>query len=98
MRGGRTQLARPSPTGAAAGWSRSRRWGPPRPWSPWCRPRAPVSSSAARRSAPRLGGRRAAIVLALAGQRALPAVEEAVVKYWPTVANGCRGSRGRLLA
>ncbi|KFG75624.1 cation-translocating P-type ATPase [Streptomyces mutabilis] len=27
----------------------------------------------------------AAIVLALAGQRALPAVEEAVVRYWPTV-------------
>jgi cation-transporting ATPase I len=33
----------------------------------------------------------AAIVLALAGQRALPAVEEAVVKYWPTVAERLPG-------
>ncbi|MFC7997801.1 HAD-IC family P-type ATPase [Streptomyces rochei] len=33
----------------------------------------------------------AAIVLALAGQRALPAVEEAIVKYWPTVAERLPG-------
>lgn len=28
----------------------------------------------------------AAIVLALAGQRALPGMEDAVMKYWPKVA------------